>query len=84
MRRAANAVLVSVIFVALLDSVSYSFAFMLTIVLSLLYENIAEWDKVDRASKKPKKDIKELYFRQKMEQERTASHHKHYDRDHRK
>ena len=40
----ANANLVILLFVTLLDSVSYSFLGMVLIITSILYENIIEWD----------------------------------------
>ena len=40
----ANANLVVLLYVTLLDSVSYSFLGMILIVTPILYENIIEWD----------------------------------------
>ena len=43
----SNAVMVSLLFVALLDSVTYSFMCMILIVLPLLYEDILRWEGID-------------------------------------
>lgn len=42
----SNAVMVSLLFVALLDSVSYSFVCMILLVLPLLYEDILRWEEI--------------------------------------
>ena len=44
MQKMANATLVILLFVTLLDSVSYSFLGMVLIITPILYENIIEWD----------------------------------------
>ena len=44
LQQMANANLVVLLYVTLLDSVSYSFLGMILIVTPILYENIIEWD----------------------------------------
>lgn len=43
----SNAVMVSILFVALLDSFSYSFMCMILIVLPLLYDDIIRWEGIE-------------------------------------
>ena len=43
----SNAVMVSLLFVALLDSITYSFMCMILIVLPLLYEDILRWEGIE-------------------------------------
>ena len=46
--RVSNAVLVVMLFVTLLDSVTYSFMCMMLLVLPLLYEDIMMWKGIQR------------------------------------
>lgn len=55
----ANANLVILLFVTLLDSVSYSFLGMVLIVTPILYENIIEWDGLIANNEQPIKIEKE-------------------------
>ena len=68
MQRAATAVLVSLAFVTVLDTVTYSFAFMITVVLSLFFESIDGWDEI-RVSKKKKRrhNRHEIYYMQSVD-----------------
>lgn len=78
--RAANAVLVSLVFVTLLDSVTYSFAFMITVVLSMLYEDIAAWDQFGPRPKRKKKnpyDFNYAKYRKTDEGETEHTRHRH-------
>ena len=43
----SNAVMVSLLFVALLDSITYSFMCMILLVLPLLYEDILRWEGIE-------------------------------------
>lgn len=43
----SNAVMVSILFVALLDSFSYSFTCMILLMLPLLYEDILRWEEIE-------------------------------------
>jgi len=43
----SNAVMVSILFVALLDSFSYSFTCMILLMLPLLYEDILRWEGIE-------------------------------------
>lgn len=45
--RLSNAVMVSILFVALLDSFSYSFMCMILLVLPLLYDDIIRWEGIE-------------------------------------
>ncbi len=46
--KVANATLITLMFVSILDSVSYSFTFMVIIVSSLLFEDIIKWTGAER------------------------------------
>ena len=60
----ANANLVVLLYVTLLDSVSYSFLGMILIVTPILYENIIEWDGLtannEETSKSEKEEVKNV------------------------
>lgn len=59
LQQMANANLVVLLFVTLLDSVSYSFLGMVLIITPILYENIIEWDGLVANNEQPIKIEKE-------------------------